>query len=561
MNHPFGPWATLITAGRHPQLSAFWRRRLRMLIPVSRSRPALSRRNVFWLAIAALLICLLPTFRAAPAVAQQQKPAAVSPSNVYHGNTAIHTTGDGVVTTYNSVLLPEPMMAPSHLNSLVFPFYWPLIDDRNRAELRLSGEQEQKLKELSRKYVAEFRPNERKIIREFEKATADSPAEEKNRKMDEMWTKIRQAARPVRRQVEALLTPAQLARLRMLALLDRPSPSRLLYDLKAGLTDEQKAERERLIRLEQQFLMEGYEKLEQADHENDAKAIAILTAAQREQLERQVLEADVGMPMIFGQQLDFQFTIPPGVGHVCYPPLWELRKDLGLSAEQLGKLDAISVNSQPSQALYKLFSQPPNTPSKSGNADAKGGADQVTGTAAPPKETHGSTKAGAGNLVLNGNNMGSARAIISASANGGTSVSGGTLSVSARCNGEPDDMPRLTPQLEQRMRQPEFRQRVEDLKRQLRQQIDAVLTPQQLATLRRLALQKAVARRARDPEIPADLHPTQRQKTEMYRLFAARAETQTRIYRESREKFVGTLSPQERQKCLDALDRQEWKPW
>jgi Spy/CpxP family protein refolding chaperone len=75
MTHPYGPWATLITAGQNPQLSAFWRRRLRMLVPVSQTSSKLSRRNVIALIIAAISLFLLPTFRAAPIVAQQ-RPAA-----------------------------------------------------------------------------------------------------------------------------------------------------------------------------------------------------------------------------------------------------------------------------------------------------------------------------------------------------------------------------------------------------------------------------------------------------------------------------------------------------
>ena len=42
---PFGPWATLITAGQNPQLHR-WRRRLHKLVPLSQAGPTLSRRGV-----------------------------------------------------------------------------------------------------------------------------------------------------------------------------------------------------------------------------------------------------------------------------------------------------------------------------------------------------------------------------------------------------------------------------------------------------------------------------------------------------------------------------------
>jgi tetratricopeptide (TPR) repeat protein len=73
MTNPYGPWATALDAGRYPQLSAFWRQRLTMLVPASRTSPALSRRNLLALVAAAALVCGLPTFHAAPAVAEQEK--------------------------------------------------------------------------------------------------------------------------------------------------------------------------------------------------------------------------------------------------------------------------------------------------------------------------------------------------------------------------------------------------------------------------------------------------------------------------------------------------------
>ena len=77
MSNQYGPWATLIDAGGNPQLSAFWRRRLTMLVPTSQTSPVLSRRNLLWLGAAAVLTGVLPTFRLAPAEADEPagKPA------------------------------------------------------------------------------------------------------------------------------------------------------------------------------------------------------------------------------------------------------------------------------------------------------------------------------------------------------------------------------------------------------------------------------------------------------------------------------------------------------
>jgi beta-lactamase regulating signal transducer with metallopeptidase domain/Tol biopolymer transport system component len=54
-------------------LSTFWKRRLTMLLPTSRSTPQLSRRTGLILVSAAALACLLPTFQHAPIQAQPQQ--------------------------------------------------------------------------------------------------------------------------------------------------------------------------------------------------------------------------------------------------------------------------------------------------------------------------------------------------------------------------------------------------------------------------------------------------------------------------------------------------------
>jgi hypothetical protein len=81
MTNPYGPWATLIDAGGNPQLSAFWRRRLTMLVPASQTSPMLSRRNLLWLAMVAALMLFLPTFRSAPSIAGEEQPTKAEKSS------------------------------------------------------------------------------------------------------------------------------------------------------------------------------------------------------------------------------------------------------------------------------------------------------------------------------------------------------------------------------------------------------------------------------------------------------------------------------------------------
>ena len=163
MTNPYGPWATAIDAGRNPQLHArCWRRRLTMLVPASRTSPALSRRHLLGLFAAAALICALPTLHAAPAAAQQQKPAAALPPNVSGGSPAADMkNSDGTpaypseaATTTGRPLLPEDSsfttsIPPFGTSDVSSPFYQPLFDERTHAELHLSGEQEQKLRAVA----------------------------------------------------------------------------------------------------------------------------------------------------------------------------------------------------------------------------------------------------------------------------------------------------------------------------------------------------------------------------------------------------------------------------
>lgn len=82
MRTSFGPWATAIHCGTNAQLSTFWRRRLRMLLPTSQSRLRLGPRTTAWLVVLGVLACGLPTFRNAPALAQQGAGTSKSQATV-----------------------------------------------------------------------------------------------------------------------------------------------------------------------------------------------------------------------------------------------------------------------------------------------------------------------------------------------------------------------------------------------------------------------------------------------------------------------------------------------
>ncbi len=353
----------------------------------------------------------------------------------------------------------EGSISPSHPNDLDFPFYGPLLNDLTRKELNLSAEQEQKLKEIDRNYRAEYRPKEKELIRKYDQETAKSPPEEKNKKMDELWQTIRRQARTVRKQIEEVLSAEQLAKLRMLVLYEF-EPSTLLYNMRDPqwfnrISKEQKHELENLGQIYQTTLMETAAKVRQAKLENDEKTIAVVSPQQRADIERQIHTDDFGKPQIFGWQLHFRSDSQNGTNHMEYPELWEVEDALKLSKEQLNKIFDIFVKSQASRDLYELYAKHVTSFNKSPRANNASG---------------GKTAVAVGTLTL------------SSEAEGAWGPEG-ALSASKAEFKDTD--------------QTEFKQKVDDLKKQLRQQINAVLTPEQSEALDKLLLQMAVARRKR----------------------------------------------------------------
>jgi hypothetical protein len=537
MANQYGPWATLIDVGGSPQLSAFWKRRLTMLVPASRTSPVLSRRNRSFLAAAGILACILPTVFFTPAAAQEKKPAneitqadAKSGGKTAGGSSSggtliISNASDkGKATNSGGPALNGPIsfewegsIGISHASDLDFPFYSPLLNERTRKELNLSAEQEKKLKEIERGYLAEYQSKEKELRRKTDQEIAKATPEERNRKVQAILLTIRQQARPVRKQIEELLSAEQLAKLRTLVLYDH-GPLALLYDMRDPqwynrLSKEQKHELDNFEQIDQKLMLETDAKVRQAERECNEKTVAVLSPQQQADIERQINTDDFGNPAIFGRQLHFQPD-----HHMVYHVLWEVKDALKLSDEQLQKISEIFVKSQPSHELYELYAKNVTSLSKPPQwKDAKGGI----------------TTVGVGTITLGsedgGTNTRNPKEIISASK---ASFSGTD--------------------------QPEFKQKVEDLKKQLRREIDGVLTPEQSAVLDKLLLQKAIARRAIDDQVLKDIHATQQQKDEIYRLWEERTEISHQLRHKIKEKEVDSLSPERRQKCMEELERREW---
>ncbi|HEX5442389.1 MAG TPA: M56 family metallopeptidase [Pirellulales bacterium] len=90
-------------------LSTFWRRRITMLVSTRQSSPRLSRATCLGIASATLLACLLPTFRHAPA--QAQDPAAANSVGRIYVSATYRITPEGAVeeeTVYNAIIAIDP---------------------------------------------------------------------------------------------------------------------------------------------------------------------------------------------------------------------------------------------------------------------------------------------------------------------------------------------------------------------------------------------------------------------------------------------------------------------
>ena len=82
MNQHFGPWATLIYAGRSPQLSAFWRQRLTRLPGLARAKPGVTSSAVGALIATAVALVALPTLSVRHVSAEPRRDQAAASSSV-----------------------------------------------------------------------------------------------------------------------------------------------------------------------------------------------------------------------------------------------------------------------------------------------------------------------------------------------------------------------------------------------------------------------------------------------------------------------------------------------
>ena len=329
MAKQYGPWATMIDLGGSPQLSTFWRRRLTMLAFASQTSFSLSRRNLLWLGAAALLLMALPTvhFAAAgedgktgesnaPSTAkepgtqpsQTKEPAAEKPkSNSYSGSIVMF--GSATVSGNDFYL---PVLAYSALNS-----------DGTRKELGLTGNQEKRLRDISRAY-SEWQMQAGK---EMQKAMESPSPEKRAAALREHEARSLQQRRLIRREVERLLTAQQLKELKAIAI-GRRGVARLLYDPQLdeeiSFSERQREELSARV-LRDDAAKTAERRLNEALKKNREKTLAVIAPKQWDQIGAIVAENDFQCPSPELSELS-----DPAVG-----------RQLGLTAQQEAKVSAI----------------------------------------------------------------------------------------------------------------------------------------------------------------------------------------------------------------------------
>ena len=392
-----------------------------MLVPASRTNPVLSRRNLSLLAAAGILACLLPTVFFTPAAAQEKKPAhkqsrdngtttaekkpvktkpadEISQAEAKSGGGTAGGSFSGSTTVSSGTLVLSSATQnkaggtatiASSLSSndneagddsefaifdspLSFDFYSPLLYERHLKELGLTTDQMNKLREISKKYRAEYdRQQKDPAYQAKMNENAKLPEPERTAKYKEMK---KEEIKPVRKQIDQVLTAQQLAALKYIMLCEKAP---MAWGLSERLTKVLGMNGEQLKALfenNSNFPTDIYTTAKELQQENDDKRLSVLSPAQREELERQAGKRDYVQSAFF-ERKGFILTPSTGVALLRLHDLSELdvNKAMAFSGEQWVKINEI-LKSQPAQELYKLWG-----PKIAGKAGAStGNAEDLT---------------------------------------------------------------------------------------------------------------------------------------------------------------------------------------
>jgi hypothetical protein len=474
MQNQYGPWTTSLSAGGNPQLSAFWRRRLTMLVPASRTPQSLSSRNVLWLTAAAVLMILLPTVRFAAAADEGRSvetgnDAAVSETGEKPSSAKVPAGAKPRSSMYvGSVTMTGKAEVSNWAAFIPVIVYGDLSSEGARKELKLTSDQEKQLRDICGRY-SKWVTGEGKVMN---KAMEKRSADERVAALRDYQMKVAQEQKAVRKQIDEVLTAEQLKALRTLVIGSR-GVGRLLFEPrfceKVGLSEEQKKELSSRL-LEDDAAKAKQQRLNEALKENQEKSLALITPKQWDEIEKIVGEDSPDYPGPELRELDNP----------------NIKEKLALSPEQKRKAIAIFLDSDAQiRKLSKLVDE------------------------------------------VNGPNPAKDRAAKSA----------------------------------------EVERHLMEMRKHDRDQIEAMLTKQQLAVFRRLFIRYEFLNSLRVSRLLQGegnekagildrIHATAEQKKELRRLEDEADRLVRQFNRESGETAMRILSPQQQSRLFDELDRQ-----
>ncbi len=124
---------------------------------------------------------------------------------------------------------------------------------------------------------------------------------------------------------------------------------------------------------------------------------------------------------------------------------------------------------------------------------------------------------------------------------------------------EPKRPAKLSP-AEQKSKLAEYRRKLEELGREIIREIDATLTPQQLASLKKIASQeRAIESLARRDRVLLEyLHATAEQEAKLRKVFEEYQTMGLESYSPTGEKAWAILTPEQQKKLEETLDRNGW---
>ena len=206
---------------------------------------------------------------------------------------------------------------------IALPGYWLLTQPSVVKELNITAEQKEKLRAISAKYHSVDVP------KFFEESRKYQPTDESSKILAQ---RVQELRKNIQKQVEAILTPQQLQSLKELTLHNNAfnylgSPN--IFEI-LSLTTEQK-DNLRLIR------NEANDRLAKRSEETTDALLAVLDPQQRAQLREAALgPVDTGFRKLRGVEVEGKILLVPEASLSPYPDVGEaaVQEKLGLGAEQ-----------------------------------------------------------------------------------------------------------------------------------------------------------------------------------------------------------------------------------